>query len=127
MPVQYQLISQKPPPNSGKEGTIVYARSVLRGTVGTKELAQQIAKMSTVSLPDVIAVCYALGEVIPDALLDGKKVVIDGVGEYRLSARTGALPNPDKAAASDFKPPSLLFRPSPELKKAFRKVQYEQK
>lgn len=55
---------------------------------GTDEVADRLAKISTVSRADVRAVLSELGGVMGDLMKEGRSVKLDGVGSFRYTADT---------------------------------------
>lgn len=64
-----------------------YPKSVLVGTpVTTKQVAERLARDSTVSLADVYAVLLSLGSVLGDYMSQGRSVKLDGIGSFYFTA-----------------------------------------
>ena len=64
-----------------------YPKSVLVGTpVTTKQVAERLARESTVSLADVYAVLLSLGSVLGDSMSQGRSVKLDGIGSFYFTA-----------------------------------------
>jgi len=62
------------------------------GRVSLRDIAQQIAAMSTVSSIDVYAVLEALITIIPDELTNGNLVDLGDLGSFSVRARTTGEP-----------------------------------
>ena len=64
-----------------------YPKSLLVGTpVTTKQVAERLARESTVSLADVYAVLLSLGSVLGDYMSQGRSVKLDGIGSFYFTA-----------------------------------------
>lgn len=64
-----------------------YPKSVLVGTpVTTKQVAERLARESTVSLANVYAVLLSLGSVLGDYMSQGRSVKLDGIGSFYFTA-----------------------------------------
>ena len=64
-----------------------YPKSVLVGKpVTTKQVAERLARESTVSLADVYAVLLSLGSVLGDYMSQGRSVKLDGIGSFYFTA-----------------------------------------
>ena len=64
-----------------------YPKSVLVGTpVTTKQVAERLARESTVSLADVYAVLLSLDSVLGDYMSQGRSVKLDGIGSFYFTA-----------------------------------------
>ena len=53
--------------------------------IDTKEVAKRLAKISTVSLADVLAVLAEMPGVLSDFMAQGKSVRLDGLGTFRYT------------------------------------------
>lgn len=72
-----------------KKTEVYYPISVTVGRpVETKEIAEHLAQISTVSKSDVAAVLGDLAQVMSDYLRQGKSVRLDGLGTFRLTLDT---------------------------------------
>lgn len=72
-----------------KETGVYYPQAVTVGTpVETKEVAERLAQISTVSKSDVAAVLGDLSGVLADFMKQGKSVRLDGLGTFRLTLDT---------------------------------------
>ena len=70
-----------------KINVLWYPKSVLVGTpVTTKQVAERLARESTVSLADVYAVLLSLGSVLGDYMSQGRSVKLDGIGSFYFTA-----------------------------------------
>ena len=61
--------------------------------VDTKEVAKRLAKISTVSLADVLAVLAEMPGVLSDFMAQGKSVRLDGLGTFRYTLDTEGVEN----------------------------------
>ncbi|MBM6992913.1 MAG: HU family DNA-binding protein [Prevotella sp.] len=74
-----------------------YGRSVIIDTVSTKQLAEEISHSTTVTYADVCAVLAAMSTAMKGHLQNSHKVVLDGIGSFRVGLKT--LP---AATSADF-------------------------
>ena len=81
MASKYVVVERPNPrdPNAPKE---FYAHAKSNGEVTMVEIAAEIAKMSTVSTIDAIAVLEAFKQVIPQHLAEGKIVRLGDFGTF---------------------------------------------
>lgn len=116
MPVPYIIIEQKAPPKSGKGNKpISYPRCVYNRLVDTAEMATHISKTSTISTADLVGTLYALVEQMVLQLAQGNKVVLEGFGSFYVTAKTGALEDPDTLRSSDFRQRGIRYEPDQKL------------
>ena len=88
--------------NSKTEGK-VYGRAVVDGVMDTKEIAGKISKRCTLTEPDIIAVINALETEIGYGLADGKRVVLDGFGSFKVGLTTTPADNAKKFTNANIK------------------------
>lgn len=73
---------------------VYFPQAVVVGKpVDTKEVAKRLAKISTVSLADVLAVLAEMPGVLADFMAQGKSVRLDGLGTFRLTLETEGVAN----------------------------------
>ena len=73
---------------------VYYPQAVTVGKpVDTKEVAKRLAKISTVSLADVLAVLAEMPGVLADFMAQGKSVKLEGLGTFRLTLNTDGVEN----------------------------------
>jgi predicted histone-like DNA-binding protein len=127
MAIEYTIVKQQGPPGSDyEEQDLYYARARSTKEIDTKQLAEQIQKMSTVSPGDVMAVLYGLREVMSEELANGNLVRLEGVGTFRISISSKAATKPDKITPKNFRPPRLNYRPAPQLKEMLKGLEFQQ-
>lgn len=91
-----------------------YPRSVTVGKpVTTDEVADRLARISTVSRGDTYAVLKELGGVLGDCMADGRTVKLDGVGTfYYTSAANGqGVDTPEEVSAKQITGVRVRFIP----------------
>ncbi len=72
-----------------EEHGVWYPQAVVVGKpVETKQVADRLAKISTVSRADVLAVLAELPGVLADYMAQGKSVRLDGLGTFRYTLDT---------------------------------------
>lgn len=80
-----------------------YPQSVTVGKpVGTNQVADRLAQISTVSPADTFAVLKGLGGVLGDFMAEGRTVKLEGVGTFYLTAAANkqGVDSPDKVNAT---------------------------
>lgn len=77
-----------------------YWRAVSLRTLTTRQLAEEISQINTVTLPDVVAVLYSLGDILNKKLTSGYTVKLDGLGTFRTSVSSKSAEEKDKLIAS---------------------------
>ena len=120
MAINYNISKCKNP--NGVEGTDYYSCKAKKTSDYTfKELAADVSLATTVTKGDAMAVLASVKPFIKNALLAGRRVVLDDLGSFVIGVRSKCFTQEDMAA-KDFAPAgkikgySLRFRPEPELK-----------
>lgn len=126
MPVPFIVIEKTNPRNPG-EPRKYYAHAKSNGAVDLRTLANQIAAISTLSTPDVLAALEALLLVIPQHLADGMIVRLGELGSFSLSVQSAASDSREEVSARNITSNRLRFRPGKLLREKLGKVSYEKK
>ncbi len=101
-----------------------YPRSFTMGKYDTKDVAERLSRMSTVTKGDTYAVLMGLGEVLGDMLSEGCTVRIEGLGTFYLTgdASGQGVDSPEEVSAKQFR--GVRVRLIPEYQRGFnRKVE----
>ena len=130
MAINYKVSVCKNP--AGVEGTDYYSCKASKTSDYTfKELAQDIAYSTTCTKADALAVLSSIKPFVQNALLAGRRVVLEDLGSFVIGIRSkcftreimneeGFLP------ASMIKGHTVHFRPEADLKKDIAKaIQYK--
>ena len=105
--------------NSKTKGK-VYGRAVVDGVIDTKEIARKINKRCTLTEPDIIAVINALETEIGYGLSDGKRVVLDGFGSFKVGLTTTPADSAKKFTSANIKSMHVIFLPATEMEQGKR-------
>ena len=123
MSINYKVSRCKNPGKNAVEGTTYYSCKASKVSDYTfKELAQDIAYSTTCTKADALAVLSSIKPFVQNALLSGRRVVLNDLGSFVISVRSKCF-SQDAMAASDFSPSAQIrgyhinFRPEVELKK----------
>ena len=89
-----------------------YARAVVNRTVGIDEIAARIQDGCTVKRSDVLAVLCELSEAVRDELLAGNRVVLPGLGSFKVGLASAPADTPDEwTPARHLRGAHIVFRP----------------
>lgn len=81
--------------------------------IGLNDVAEQIEKQSTVSLPDIKGVLDALQEVVLEAMADGYSVRLGDLGSFRLTCNaSNGADAPELVTTKQVRKFSVRFTPS---------------
>ena len=125
MAINYNVAKCKNP--NGAEGVDYFSCKARKTSDYTfKELAQDINNSTTVTKADAMAVLASMKPFIANALLGGRRVVLDDLGSLVISVRSKCFTKADMQE-SDFVPSAkikgygIIFRPEVDLKKDIAK------
>jgi len=101
-----------------------YATNMVNGNIDIEELSDSISLISTVSGADTRAVLYALIDVIPKELSDGKSVKLGEIGSFRISVSSEGVETADDVNANCVRKSKILFTLGKKLKEMLTKLKY---
>lgn len=112
--IQFKVKKLKSP----KTGTNFYFPAiVLGGTLTLSEVANRIAKRSTMHTADIKAVLSALEQTVGDALTSGHSVRLGDLGSFRITCTTThGEDDPKLVTAKQVKRLRVCFTPSTAMK-----------
>ena len=93
------------PQPKDKKKVRYHARSVVTGKVDTQNLVRIIAQRSAFKEGVVTGVLVSLEDVLSELLADGKSVQLDGIGAFRISAKS-----PSVRARHEIRSESIEFK-----------------
>lgn len=90
-----------------------YPRSFTAGKVGTRDVAEHLSRISTVSPGDTYAVLTGLGQVLGDLMESGNSVKLEGLGTFYLvgQAKGRGVDSPEQVQPAQFGKVSVAFIP----------------
>lgn len=110
MTFKYKLIQRKDFSKGALEDAkLYYAQAVNNGTVSTKELCENIAEESALTSADVNGVFNRLVRQLRTHLQNGRTVVIDGFGSFRLTVGSKGAVNMEDFDAATMMKNLILF------------------
>ncbi|MDE5423920.1 hypothetical protein L3073_17030 [Ancylomarina sp. DW003] len=124
MTIKFKVIERGQPGVAGGSEKKFYASNMISGNADIDELTEGIEKISTVSGADIRAVLYALTDVIPSMLADGKSVKLGDIGNYRVSISSEGEEKAEDINANSIKKSKIIFTPGKKLKEMLGKLKY---
>lgn len=94
MSVKYKLIQDNR--SNSTHGGEWYARAVVTNVVTLKQLAEKIERSTTVTSSDILAVLDGLSKVMREELLNGSRVIFDGIGSFKVGMKTTYSNTPEE-------------------------------
>ncbi len=105
-------------PGEGKTGKqISFPKLTGSRQMDLRDVAKTLAARSTLSEGDVYGVIVELISLIPEKLLDGYTIKLDGLGTFRLHAKVETTENPHDVNVHKIKGLKISFRPDNEMKR----------
>ena len=123
MPVPYSVVSRGNPmkPEDPKK---FYASVSSSGEISLRDLAKEIAEISTMSLPDVVGVLESVVMLVPRHISQGKIIRLGELGSLRISVSSEGKETPEEVSAKQIKSNKYIFTPGKELQNALKNVEY---
>jgi predicted histone-like DNA-binding protein len=124
MPFKFKSVPKKNPRNPAAPAKY-YASPSYSGEVTIRQLAAQIADISTVSSVDVLAVLEAFLQQIPKELIQGRIVRLRDFGTFRITLNSEGAETESGLSGTHIKKLKLNFRPSKEFSDITGTVKFE--
>ena len=124
MSVSYSLV-QRPKPGDPSAPKKFYAVAVKSGEASLRELANQIAEISTVSSIDTLAVLESFLKVIPDHLLNGRIVRLGDFGSFRLTIESNGSETAEAFSSADIRGVKVRFNPGKMIKSLLKTASFQ--
>ena len=125
MTIKFKVIERGEPGVAGGGEKKFYASNMVNGNSDIEELTESIEKISTVSGADIRAVLYALTDVVPTMLADGKSVKLGEIGNFRVSISSEGKSSADEVNANCVKKSKIIFTPGKKLKNMLGNLKYQ--
>jgi predicted histone-like DNA-binding protein len=124
MALKYRLI-QRVNPRTPADARKFYAQVVTKGEVTLRELASEIADISTVSMVDTMAVIEAFIHLIPKHLCQGEIIRLGDFGSYAIGLLSQGADSEEQFSDQLIQGVKVYFRPGSELKKTFSVIEFK--
>jgi len=123
MSVKFNVVARKNPfqPASPPK---YYPSIISSNRVTTRDIAHQIAEISTVSPPDIMAAIEGLLLVLPTNLANGSIVDLGDFGSFWLRTRSEGANSEADVSAQNITTVQIQFRPGKEFKRALSTIQF---
>jgi predicted histone-like DNA-binding protein len=123
MAVKYRVKTKRS--GVGSKAAKYHAVPVRSGEVSARQLAQELARLSSLSEGDVLATLVGLSGLVEKYLHGGHTVRLEGLGLLSLSASSAGFDSPDECTPRRVKAKKICFRACPDLKASLRQVRFE--
>jgi predicted histone-like DNA-binding protein len=105
--------------------TKYHAVPIYSGEISTRQLAKDLALISSLSEGDVLSTLCGLSPLIERYLHDGHTVRLDGLGLLSVSASSEGFSEPEECTPRRVKAKKICFRADVELKKQLKDIRFE--
>ncbi len=124
MSVKFNIVARKNPfkPDAPPQ---YYPSIISSDRVTTRDVAHQIAEISTVSSPDIMAAIEGLLSVLPRNLANGSIVDLGDFGSFWLRIKSQGTDNTTDVTAQNITNVQIQFRPGKEFKRTLATIQFE--
>ena len=120
-----------PQPKDKQQKVRYHARTVVESTLTNKDIALEISKRCTIRKAEAVAVMDEMSEIFLQKLSEGHAIKLEGIGTFRISAKSPAVRSKNEVRAESIKFGGVVFRPEKKLLRKlsgtkFQKVMYSQ-
>ena len=88
-----------------------YGRATVLDEVSTRNLADEISHSTTVTYADVLAVLTELSRQMKSHLQNSQRVVLDGIGAFKVGISTHLVEKSDKFSVANIKNYRIVYTP----------------
>jgi predicted histone-like DNA-binding protein len=124
MSVLYKAVSKKPGLASPDSPTKYYPVLTGRRQTDIREVCKILSDSSTVTAGDIRGVLEGLIRLIPDLLMEGRTVKLDGFGTFRIHASAKGQDAPEKVTGRDVTSVKMSFLPDKEIKRELKHTKF---
>ncbi|MCG8579099.1 MAG: HU family DNA-binding protein [Bacteroidales bacterium] len=116
MAVKYKKVKQVVKDKNGNEKEVFYARSCERRKIRLNDIAERIARYTTLTRGEVHSVLMALADTIPDYLLDNESVELGDLGILSLHLGSHCEEKEEDVSWRSIKDLKVQFRAGKRIK-----------
>lgn len=125
MGLKFKVVSKKTGAINREDVSKYYPALTGRQAVDLNEVCVHIAQRSTFSRADVGGVVHAFIELLPELLLAGNNVKLDGFGTFSLHASGTGKDTPEEVSAKDITKLKMAFLPDKRIKRKLGKAEFK--
>tara|TARA_R110000868_G_scaffold410693_5_gene699835 strand:+ start:12443 stop:12829 length:387 start_codon:yes stop_codon:yes gene_type:complete len=124
MAIKYKVVSKRPGGMAGENEAKYYPVLTGREITDLNEVCSIIAKRSTFSGADVVGVVQSFIELVPELLMNGNSVRLDGFGIFSIHASGNGKERHEDVSAQDITKLKLSFLPDKKIKKRLENTKF---
>ena len=112
------------PQPKGEKKVRYHARSVVTGKISTQHLVRTIAQRSAFKEGVVTGVLMALEDVLCESLAEGNSVQLDGVGAFRISAKSPSVRDRHEIRSESIEFKGIVYKADKKLLRKLRTTKF---
>ena len=112
------------PQPKGEKKVRYHARSVVTGKISTQHLVRTIAQRSAFKEGVVTGVLMALEDVLCESLAEGNSVQLDGVGAFRISAKSPSVRDQHEIRSESIEFKGIVYKADKKLLRKLRTTKF---
>ena len=124
MAIKYKVVSKKPGGLAGENAPKYYPVLTGRETADLEYVCERISERSTFSGADVVGVVQSFIELVPELLMNGKNVKLDGFGTFSVHASGTGRDSPEEVTSRDITKLKLSFLPDKRIKRKLSNAEF---
>lgn len=125
MSAKYQFFKTPRQENKPEEKAALHARIVESSTIRMDDLCKRVSARTTFQQGEVRGIAVTLIEEMINAMKDGNKVEIDGLGVFYPTLSSPPVTDPKKIRAESIHFSRVVFRGCQQLRKSMQSMQVE--
>lgn len=127
MSISYKVASKKPRGVAGEQPVKYYPVLTDRGIADSRYIMEIISSRTSFSRGDVMGMIQCLVELIPELLMDGKNVRLDGLGTFSVHAKSKGRETAEAVTLRDIDQLKVSFLPDKQIKKELKNTRFVKK
>ena len=112
------------PQPKGEEKVRYHARSVVTGKMTTRDLIHDIAQRGAFKEGVITGVLIGLEEALREALAEGKSVQLDGIGAFRISAKSPSVRDKHEIRAESIEFKGVVYKADNKLLRKLKTTKF---
>lgn len=112
------------PQPKDKEKVRYHARVVIYKSVSTQDIANEISKRTAINRGEAGAVMDVMAEILRQELAEGNSVHIDGVGSFRIKAKSPSVRSKKEIRSESIKFGGVVYTPEKKLLKRLSSTKF---
>ncbi|WP_421895904.1 HU family DNA-binding protein [Marinoscillum sp.] len=125
MAISYKVVSKKPGGMAGENTPRYYPMVTNRQSADLRAVCEMISERSTLHAADVVGVVESLIDLVPELLLGGYSVKLDGLGVFSLHVSGVGRELPAHVTSRDITGVKVGFLPGKRVKTALSQAKFQ--